>query len=225
MTNNRVFESRHPLVQFKLTLLRQVQTGVRRFRELMWDISSLLGYEALSDLTLTDVAVTTPLGEATGHWLAERLALVPVLRAGLGMVDPIWNLIPDAQVGHIGLYRDEATLLPVEYFCKLPPAAEVDVCLLLDPMLATGGSATAACAILKRHGLGRIKYIGLIAAPEGIARLQAEHPDVDIHVAVVDRCLNEQGYIVPGLGDAGDRLFGTRISAAHRLAGPGAEPR
>jgi uracil phosphoribosyltransferase len=218
---NRVFESKHPLVQFKLTLLRQVQTGVRRFHELMWDISSLLGYEALADLALAEMNVTTPLGPTVGQRLAEQVALVPVLRAGLGMVDPIWNLIPDAQVGHIGLYRDEETLQPVEYFCKLPPVSEVDVCLLLDPMLATGGSATAACSILKRHGIRRIKYVGLIAAPEGIARLHGEHPDVDIHVAKVDCCLNEKGYIVPGLGDAGDRLFGTRISAPHRLADEG----
>jgi uracil phosphoribosyltransferase len=220
---NRVFESKHPLVQFKLTLLRQVQTGVRRFRELMWDVSSLLGYEALADLAVSEMKVTTPLGQATGFQIADRLALVPILRAGLGMVDPIWNLIPDAQVGHIGLYRDEETLLPVEYFCKLPPAREVDVCLLLDPMLATGGSATAACDILKRHGIRRIKYVGLIAAPEGIERLHGEHPNVDIHVAVVDCCLNENGYIVPGLGDAGDRLFGTRISAPHRLDDEGSE--
>jgi len=220
---NRVFESKHPLVQFKLTLLRQVQTGVRRFHELMWDISSLLGYEALADLALTDMSVTTPLGPAVGQRLADQVALVPVLRAGLGMVDPIWNLIPDAQVGHIGLYRDEETLQPVEYFCKLPPAGQVDVCLLLDPMLATGGSATAACVILKRHGIRRIKYVGLIAAPEGVARLHGDHPDVDIHLAKVDCCLNEQGYIVPGLGDAGDRLFGTHISAVHRLADEGSK--
>lgn len=218
---NRVFESKHPLVQFKLTLLRQVQTGVRRFHELMWDISSLLGYEALADLALAEMSVTTPLGPAVGQQLAERVALVPVLRAGLGMVDPIWNLIPDAQVGHIGLYRDEETLQPVEYFCKLPPASQVDVCLLLDPMLATGGSARAACAILKRYGIRRIKYVGLIAAPEGVARLHADHPDVDIHLAKVDCCLNDKGYIVPGLGDAGDRLFGTRISAPHRLIDEG----
>jgi uracil phosphoribosyltransferase len=149
--------------------------------------------------------------------LAERVTLVPILRAGLGMVDPIWNLIPDAQVGHIGLYRDEVTLLPVEYYCKLPPASQVDTCILLDPMLATGGSATAACNILHGRGIHRIKYLGLIAAPEGIARLHGAHPEVDIHVAAVDRCLNDRGYIVPGLGDAGDRLFGTKVEEATRI--------
>jgi uracil phosphoribosyltransferase len=161
--------------------------------------------------------VTTPLGEASGHRLIERVALVPILRAGLGMVDPVWNLIPDAQVGHIGLYRDEETLQPVEYYSKLPPASQVDVCLLLDPMLATGGSAVAGCDILKRHGMRRIKYVGLIAAPEGIERLHGAHPDVDIHIAAADCCLNDHGYIVPGLGDAGDRLFGTKADEAARI--------
>jgi uracil phosphoribosyltransferase len=158
------------------------------------------------------------MGQAAGHRLAEQVALVPILRAGLGMVDPIWDLIPDAQVGHIGLYRDEATLRPVQYYSKLPAANQVDVCLLLDPMLATGGSATAGCDILKRWGIRHIKYIGLIAAPEGITRLHDAHPDVDIYVAAVDCCLNDQGYIVPGLGDAGDRLFGTRISETQPIA-------
>lgn len=214
---NRVFESKHPLVRHKLTLLRQTDTGVRQFRELVWDLTALLAYEALADLTLTDTSVTTPLDQAAGHLLAERVALVPVLRAGLGMVDPIWNLMPDAQVGHIGLYRDEATLQPVEYYSKLPPASQVDVALLLDPMLATGGSAVAACNILKRWGMPRVKYLGLIAAPEGIARLQAAHPDVAIHIAAADCCLNDKGYIVPGLGDAGDRLFGTKVDEATRI--------
>jgi uracil phosphoribosyltransferase len=149
--------------------------------------------------------------------LVERVALVPILRAGLGMVEPIWSLIPDAQVGHIGLYRDETTLQPVEYYCKLPPASQVDVCLLLDPMLATGGSTTAACNILKGHGIQRIKYLGLIAAPEGIAQVHSVHPEIDIHVATVDCCLNDRGYIVPGLGDAGDRLFGTKVEEAARI--------
>jgi len=214
---NQVYESTHPLVRHKLTFLRQTDTGVRRFQELVWELSTLLAYEALADLTLDETAVTTPLDEAAGHVLAERVALVPILRAGLGMVDPIWNLIPDAQVGHIGLYRDEETLQPVEYYCKLPQASQVDVCLLLDPMLATGGSTTAACNILKGHGIERIKFVGLIAAPEGIARLHGSHPDIDIHVATVDCCLNDRGYIVPGLGDAGDRLFGTKMEEAARI--------
>ena len=214
---NQVHESKHPLVRHKLTFLRQTDTGVRRFQELVWELSALLAYEALADLTLAETTVTTPLDRAAGHVIAERVALVPILRAGLGMVDPIWNLIPDAQVGHIGLYRDEETLRPVEYYCKLPQANQVDVCLLLDPMLATGGSTTAACNILKGHGIARIKFVGLIAAPEGIAQVQSAHPDIDIHVAAVDCCLNDRGYIVPGLGDAGDRLFGTKVDEAARI--------
>jgi uracil phosphoribosyltransferase len=217
---NQVYESQHPLVRHKLTFLRQTDTGVRRFQELVWELTTLLAYEALASLALNETSVRTPLAEASGHVLSERVALVPILRAGLGMVDPIWSLIPEAQVGHIGLYRDETTLRPVEYYCKLPPASQVDICLLLDPMLATGGSTTAACNILKRHGIHRIKYVGLIAAPEGIAQLHGTHPDVDIHVAVVDCCLNNQGYIVPGLGDAGDRLFGTKLEEATRLPDP-----
>ncbi|MGD8624846.1 MAG: uracil phosphoribosyltransferase [Anaerolineae bacterium] len=216
---NQVFESRHPLVRHKVTVLRQTDTGVRRFREIVWELAALLAYEALADLTLVEKEVTTPLDQATGYSLAERVALVPILRAGLGMVDPIWNLLPEAQVGHIGLYRDEETLQPVEYYSKLPAADQVDVCLLLDPMLATGGSAVAACNILKREGLRRIKYLGLIAAPEGIERLHGAHPDVDIYIAAADCCLNDRGYIVPGLGDAGDRLFGTKIDEAERIPG------
>ncbi|MGD2041257.1 MAG: uracil phosphoribosyltransferase [Anaerolineae bacterium] len=214
---SRVYESTHPLVRHKLTFLRRDDTGVRRFRELVWELTTLLAYEALADLTLSETTVTTPLDEATGDVLIERLAIVPVLRAGLGMVDPVWDLIPAAQVGHIGLYRNEETLQPVQYYCKLPPAEQVDVCLLLDPMLATGGSAVAACNILKREGMRRIKYIGIIAAPEGIENLHARHPDVDIHVATVDCCLNDKGYIVPGLGDAGDRLFGTKVDEAAQI--------
>ena len=218
-----VFESEHPLVRHKLTVLRETGTGVRRFRELLWEISVLLGYEALADLRLAEIEVTTPLQRAAGHALADRVALVAVLRAGLGMVDPIWNLLPEAQIGHIGLYRDEETLEPVEYYSKLPSPDQVDVCLLLDPMLATGGSAVAACNILKRQGLKRLKFVGLIAAPEGITRLHDAHPDVDIHIAAADCCLNDRGYIMPGLGDAGDRLFGTRVEEAERIP-PTAEP-
>ena len=214
---NQVFESQHPLVRHKLTHLRQTKTGVRRFKELVCELTTLLAYEALADLALTETEVTTPLGKATGHVLTDRVGLVPILRAGLGMVDPIWDLIPGAQVGHIGLYRDETTLRPVEYYSKLPLASQVDLCVLLDPMLATGGSAVAACNILKRHGMRRVKFLGLIAAPEGLAHLQDAHPDVDIHIAAADRCLNDKGYIVPGLGDAGDRLFGTKVDEATRI--------
>jgi uracil phosphoribosyltransferase len=213
----KVYESKHPLVRHKLTFLRQTDTGMRRFQELVWELTALLAYEALADLALMETKVATPLDEATGHVLTDRVALVPILRAGLGMVEPIWNLIPDAQVGHIGLYRDEETLQPVEYYSKLPPVSQADVCILLDPMLATGGSTTAACDILKRHGWRRIKYLGLIAAPEGIHQLHSAHPEVDIHIGVVDCCLNEQGFIVPGLGDAGDRLFGTKVDGATRI--------
>ena len=214
---SQVYESQHPLVCHKLTHLRRTETGIRRFQELVSELTILLAYEALADMELSEMSVTTPLQQTTGHVLVERVALVPVLRAGLGMVDPIWNLIPDAQVGHIGLYRDEETLEPVQYYCKLPTANQVDICLLLDPMLATGGSAVAACNILKRWGMRRIKYIGLIAAPEGLARFGEAHPDVDIHIAAADCCLNERGYIVPGLGDAGDRLFGTKVDEATRI--------
>jgi uracil phosphoribosyltransferase len=204
-------------VQHKLSFLRQTDTGARRFQELVWELTTLLAYEVLADLVVTETPVTTPLAETSGYVLAQRVTLVPILRAGLGMVDPIWSLIPDAQVGHIGLYRDEVTLQPVEYYSKLPPASQVDTCILLDPMLATGGSTTAACNILKGRGIRRIKYLGLIAAPEGIARLHGAHPDVDIHVAAVDSYLNDRGYIVPGLGDAGDRLFGTKDEEATRI--------
>ena len=214
---NHVYESQHPLVRHKITVLRQTDTGVRRFQELVKELTMLLAYEALADLALVEASVTTPLDEAEGYLLTERVALVPILRAGLGMVDPIWDLMPLAQVGHIGLYRDEDTLQPVQYYSKLPAADQVDLCLLLDPMLATGGSAVAACNILKRWGIQRVKYIGLIAAPEGIARLHDVHPDVDIHIAAADCCLNDRGYIVPGLGDAGDRLFGTRMREASHI--------
>ena len=169
----------------------------------------LLCYEATQDLGLGDIEVATPMGTAQGLELTDKIGLVPVLRAGLGMVDGIWELMPQAEVWHIGLYRDERTLKPVSYYNKLPTAPTVQVCLVLDPMLATGGSAVATVDILKKWGAQRIKYIGLLAAPEGIERLQTAHPDVPIHIAHIDSHLNEIGYIVPGLGDAGDRQFGT----------------
>ncbi len=204
-----VFPSQHPLVKHKLTLLRDKAIEPKKFRELIRELTLLLAYEATADLKLSDKAVTTPMGEAPGWKLEETIGLVPVLRAGLGMVEGIWEMMPSAEVWHIGLFRDERTLKPVQYYNKLPIAPTVDVCLILDPMLATGGSAVATVDILKKWGAKRIKYIGLIAAPEGIQRLSTAHPDVPIHIAAVDERLNDIGYIVPGLGDAGDRQFGT----------------
>ncbi|MCW5865117.1 MAG: uracil phosphoribosyltransferase [Anaerolineae bacterium] len=209
MDDSLVFPSQHPLVKHKLTLLRNARTEPKKFRELVRELSILLAYEATADLALRDITVQTPLAQTTGHQLAEKIGLVPVLRAGLGMVEGIWEMMPGAEVWHIGLYRDERTLKPVSYYNKLPTMPTVQVCLVLDPMLATGGSATATVDILKRWGAERIKFVGILAAPEGIARLQGAHPDVPIHVAHVDERLNDIGYIVPGLGDAGDRQFGT----------------
>jgi len=204
-----VFASEHPLVRHKVSLLRHVDTEPKKFRELVRELSMLLCYEATRDIALVDVDVPTPLGTAAGHRLQPKIGLIPILRAGLGMVEGILEMIPAAEVWHIGLYRDERTLHPVEYYNRLPTPNRVQVSLLLDPMLATGGTAVASVDILKRWGCERIKYLGLIAAPEGIQRLSAAHPDVPIHVAAVDQRLNDIGYIVPGLGDAGDRQFGT----------------
>ncbi len=205
----QVHVSTHPLVQHKLTLLRDQKTEPKKFRELVREIAILLAYEATSDLALEPVTVTTPLGKAQGYMLKEKVGLIPILRAGLGMANGIWEMMPSAEVWHIGLFRDERTLRPVEYYNKLPISPTVDVCLILDPMLATGGSAVAATDILKRWGASRIKFIGIIAAPEGIQRLTTAHPDVPIYVAAIDERLNDSGYILPGLGDAGDRMFGT----------------
>jgi uracil phosphoribosyltransferase len=204
-----VFPSTHPLVRHKLTLLRDVNTEPKKFRELVRELALLMTYEATADLTLVEKDVTTPMGQARGSELAEKIGLVPVLRAGLGMAEGIWELMPSAEVWHIGLYRDEKTLRPVQYYNKLPVSPTVDVCLILDPMLATGGSAVATVDILEQWGAKRIKYVGLIAAPEGIQRLSTAHPNVPIHIAAIDERLNDIGYIVPGLGDAGDRQFGT----------------
>jgi uracil phosphoribosyltransferase len=201
--------SRHPAVIHKLALLRQESTEPMKFRELVREISWLVGYEALADARLEPVDVRTPLEDIKGHQLADRIGLIPILRAGLGMVDAMLELMPTAQVWHLGLFRDERTLRPVEYYNKLPDQASVDLCLILDPMLATGGSATAAIEVLKQWGAVRIKLINLIAAPEGVRAVAAAHPDVAIHTAALDRQLNERGYILPGLGDAGDRQFGT----------------
>ena len=204
-----VFESKHPLVQHKLTLLRDVETKPKKFRELIREVSMLLCYEATEDLGLKPVTVDTPMGTAVGEELVDKIGLIPVLRAGLGMVEGIWEMMPSAEVWHIGLYRDERTLKPVSYYNKLPTSPTVQVCLVLDPMLATGGSASATIDILKNWGAERIKFLGILAAPEGIERLQHDHPDVPIHIATIDQKLNDIGYIVPGLGDAGDRQFGT----------------
>jgi uracil phosphoribosyltransferase len=204
-----LYPSSHPLVAHKLTRLRDRNTEPKKFRELVREIAALLAYEATQDLGTTPRQVETPLSHTTGFELAEKIGLVPILRAGLGMVEGIWELMPSAEVWHIGLYRDEKTLKPVEYYNKLPIEPTVSLCLIVDPMLATGGSACATVDVLKRWGVKKIKFVGLIGAPEGIARLQEEHPDVPIYLAAVDDHLNERGYIVPGLGDAGDRQFGT----------------
>ncbi|HJC08556.1 MAG TPA: uracil phosphoribosyltransferase [Candidatus Gemmiger stercorigallinarum] len=201
----------HPLIQHKISLMRDRRTGTKEFRDLVSEVATLLCYEATRDLPLEEVEVETPIALARTKVLAGRkLALVPILRAGLGMVDGMLNLIPAAKVGHIGLYRNEETLQPVEYYCKLPnDIAEREV-IVLDPMLATGGSAADAISLIKQRGARHIKFIGLIAAPEGLKALHAAHPDVDIYVGALDEKLNDQGYIVPGLGDAGDRIFGTK---------------
>ena len=201
--------SSHPLTQHKLTRLRSIQTEPKKFRELARELAILLAYEATQDLVLNDTEVETPMGTAQGAVLKERIGLIPILRAGLGMVHGIWEMMPSAEVWHIGLYRDEETLQPVHYYNKLPVDPTVQVSLILDPMLATGGSAIATVDILKKWGCKRIKFVGLIAAPEGVKALSAAHPDVPIHIAAVDDQLNDVGFIMPGLGDAGDRMFGT----------------
>lgn len=206
---SNVYASKHPLVAHKLSRLRDKNTEPKKFRELVREIAGLLAYEATADLATAPIEIETPLAKMQAQQLREKIGLVPILRAGLGMVEGIWELMPSAEVWHIGLYRDEKTLKPVEYYNKLPIEPRVAVCLILDPMLATGGSATATAEVLKRWGVKKIKFVGLIAAPEGIKAMQTAHPDIDIYVAAVDDHLNERAYIVPGLGDAGDRQFGT----------------
>ena len=204
-----VFPSNHPLVAHKITLLRDKKTEPKKFRELIREISALLTYEATSDLLIEEKKVQTPLRITQGFELKDKIGLVPILRAGLGMVEGVWELMPSSEVWHIGLYRDEKSLKPVEYYNKLPIEPTVSVCLVLDPMLATGGSASATVAILKKWGVKKIKFVGIIGAPEGISLLHENYPEVPIHLAAIDENLNNNGYILPGLGDAGDRQFGT----------------
>lgn len=207
MTN--IFPSAHPLVAHKLSRLRSVDTNPKKFRELVRELAALLTYEATADLAIAPRSVVTPNCEMVGSELMEKIGLVPILRAGLGMVEGVWDLMPVAEVWHIGIYRDEKSLKPVSYYNKLPLEPTVSVCLILDPMLATGGSAVATADILKKWGVKKIKFVGLIGAPEGINLMQKLHPDIPIHLAAIDDHLNERGYIIPGLGDAGDRQFGT----------------
>ena len=204
-----VYESKHPLVKHKITLMRDARTKPKKFRELIREVTLLLSYEATADLAVSEGTVATPLETAVGYELQDKIGLIPVLRAGLGMVNGFWEMMPSAEVWHIGLYRDEKTLQPVSYYNKLPTSPTVGVCLVLDPMLATGGSASATIDILKKWGAKRIKFIGILAAPEGVAELHKNHPDVPIHIAQIDEKLNDVGFIMPGLGDAGDRQFGT----------------
>jgi uracil phosphoribosyltransferase len=201
--------STHPAVLHKLAILRSTATEPKKFREVVRELSWLLGYEALADVRVRSFEIETPLETMQASQLADRIGLVPILRAGLGMVDAMLELMPTAEVWHLGLFRDERTLRPVEYYNKLPDSATVDLCLILDPMLATGGSSTAAIEVLKRWGASRIKLVNLIAAPEGVEAVTKAHPDVEIYCAALDRQLNDKGYILPGLGDAGDRQFGT----------------
>ena len=207
--NKQVHEMNHPLIMHKISILRNEATPVKEFRELVNEIALLMGYEATRDLDMVERPVKTPICETNGKFISKQVALVPVLRAGLGMVDALMSLIPAAKVGHIGLYRDPETHVPIEYYCKLPNDISERQAIVLDPMLATGGSAAAAIDFLKEHGAKRIKLMCIIAAPEGVEAVTKAHPDVEVFCGVIDEKLNENCYIVPGLGDAGDRLFGT----------------
>ncbi len=208
---SNVFIADHPLIQHKIGLLRSKTTSTKEFRDLVAEVAMLLCYEATRDLPLTDKEIETPITKTTVKEIeGKKLCIVPILRAGLHMANGILNLIPSAKVGHIGLYRDDETLEPVEYFCKLPTDAADREIYVVDPMLATGGSAIAAIKLLKERGIKRIHFLCLIAAPEGVKKLSHAHPDVDIYIGNLDECLNENGYIVPGLGDAGDRIYGTK---------------
>ncbi|MBQ2512740.1 MAG: uracil phosphoribosyltransferase [Clostridia bacterium] len=201
----------HPLIQHKLSIMRNRKTGSKDFRELLSEIAMLMGYELTRDLPLEDIQIETPICKMTAKTISgKKLAIVPILRAGLGMVDGLQKLVPVAKVGHIGLYRDPETHMPVEYYCKLPHDIEDRIVILVDPMLATGGSACDALTMLKSHGCQNIRFMALVGCPEGADRVMKEHPDVDIYIAAMDERLNENAYIVPGLGDAGDRIFGTK---------------
>ncbi|MBU3839773.1 MAG: uracil phosphoribosyltransferase [Candidatus Ruminococcus intestinipullorum] len=200
----------HPLIQHKISYIRGENVGTKEFREVIREVASLMCYEATRDLKLQDVKIKTPICETIGKELeGKKLAVVPILRAGLGMVDGMLSMIPTAKVGHIGLYRDPETLEPVEYYCKLPSDCSEREVFVVDPMLATGGSSVAAIQMLKDKGVKNIRFLCILAAPEGVERMQKEHPDVDLYIGALDECLNDHGYIVPGLGDAGDRIFGT----------------
>lgn len=208
---DNVFVLNHPLIQHKISLLRDENTGTSEFRKLIEEIAMLMGYEALSDLPMEDVEVKTPIETCMTPMVAgKKLAIVPILRAGLGMVSGIEALVPTAKIGHIGLYRDPVTHEPHEYYCKLPEPIEQRTIVVVDPMLATGGSAAEAVDFIKQHGGKNIKFMCIIAAPEGVKRLQEAHPDIQIYIGHLDRCLNDHAYICPGLGDAGDRIFGTK---------------
>jgi len=201
----------HPLIQHKLTILRDIETGVKIFREVVSEMATLMCYEAMRDLPLEEIEILTPLAKAKSKTISgKKLALIPILRAGLGMVDGILGLVPSAKVGHIGLYRDPETLQPVEYYCKFPADIMVRDCFILDPMLATGGTSAAAAQYLKEAGAKSIKLLSILSAPPGVEKMEREHPDVEVYTCAVDDHLTEHGYIVPGLGDAGDRIYGTR---------------
>lgn len=201
----------HPLIKHKITLMRKEETSTQEFRSLVEEVAMLMGYEALSDLQMTEISVKTPIEESMQPVIAgKKLTIVPILRAGLGMVSGIQALVPSARIGHIGLYRDPETHEPHEYYCKLPDPIDERQIVVVDPMLATGGSAVAAVNFIKQHGGTRIKFMSIIAAPEGVNALMQAHPDIQLYVGCLDRCLNENAYICPGLGDAGDRIFGTK---------------
>ena len=208
---SNVYVMDHPLIQHKIGLIRREETGSRDFRALVSEIATLMCYEATRDLKLEDVKIKTPICETTAKQLeGKKLAIIPILRAGIGMVEGMLVLIPAAKVGHIGLYRDPETLEPVEYYCKLPADCDEREVFVVDPMVATGGSSAAAIDLLKAKGVKKIRFLCIIAAPEGVERMQREHPDVDLYIGALDERLNDHGYIVPGLGDAGDRIFGTK---------------
>ena len=207
----KVYVMDHPLIEHKINYIRSKDVGTKEFREVIGEIAQLMCYEATRDLKMKEVEIETPVGRTTGRVLdGKKLAIVPILRAGIGMVDGMLSLIPAAKVGHIGLYRDPETLDPVEYYCKLPSDCEERQVFVVDPMLATGGSSAAAGSMLKEEGVKNIRFLCIIAAPEGVRRMREEHPDVDLYIGALDERLNGHGYIVPGLGDAGDRIFGTK---------------